>query len=93
MVEIHVSEAEAVYLIDTLRKQTKTLIESIMYAIDEEQEKKPLPGTLLNNALTNATNHIAALEKELESKSYGLKKDGTPKKRPGRKPGSKKAKK
>lgn len=99
MINIHLSRAEALHIIELLNKAHDSLTQSLLIAVEDENAKDEVVRAAKLNYVSNLETEVARLQEQADSINktkeiapYGLKKDGTPKARPGRKVATRKTK-
>lgn len=100
MISIQITKAEAVMMMELIHNFCTKSIENIDIALSNAVDKENISKAARSNYISNLEKEVKRLteltnfkaEAPSEDAPYGLKKDGTPKARPGRKT-AKKAKK
>lgn len=90
MINILLSRAEALLIVELLNKSHDSLIQSLIISVEDENDKDQVARAAKENYVANLEMEVKRLEAQLKApsvtaSSYGLKKDGTPKAKPGRK--------
>lgn len=101
MVNILLSRAEALLIVELVNKARDSLTQALIIGVEEENAKDEVARAAKNNYVTNLevevkrleqqvealkdSNEVAKAVKKLQQAPYGMKKDGTPKAKPGRK--------
>lgn len=88
MISLTLTKAEAILVKELIQESVGDLIECIENELAETEEAEKLHDTVKNNYVTNLENEVKRLEdllKNQEKSPYGIKKDGTPRAKPGRK--------
>lgn len=98
MIEVKLTRAEALHIIDLVQKSSEELVNTMLIAIEECNDKEQVVRTAKQNYVANLEAEVKRLtnlvnEKpmsqpkvfELSKGEWGLKKDGTPRAKPGRK--------
>ena len=88
MINVQLKKAEAILLIELIHDFCKKSIENIDIALQNELDKEEVQKTARNNYVANLEKEVqrlSTIEEPPEEAPYGLKKDGTPRARPGRK--------
>ena len=94
MINVHLTRAEALLIVELVNKSRDSLVESLIIAVEEENDKETLAKTAKQNYVANLEKEVRRLEekvqamdeaKEIIAAPHGIKKDGTPKAKPGRK--------
>lgn len=109
MINVAITRAEALLIIELVNKSTQDLINTLLISVEEASDKEQVAKAAKQNYVVNLENEVKTLKSLLDAKSlmpemgqlktippkkmvlvrrkarWGLKKDGTPKAKPGRK--------
>ena len=91
MINIFLSRAEALLIVELLNKANESLVQSLIIGVEEENDKDNLARAAKENYVTNLEMEVRRLEQHVAAQKrtpeapHGLKKDGTPRAKPGRK--------
>lgn len=85
MINVQLKKAEAILLIELIHDFCKKSIENIDIALQNEIDKEEMQKTARKNYVANLEKEVQRLSTKSDEAPYGLKKDGTPRARPGRK--------
>ena len=100
MIDVKLTRAEALLIMELIQKSAKELSESLLIAVEDENDKEQVAKAAKQNYVKNLEEENRRLEREIKglltpvtitkvSESsiapHGYKKDGTPKAKPGRK--------
>jgi hypothetical protein len=96
MIKLQLTKAEALLAYELFKQNNEELLEQISQGLDEQMTREEMEKAARKNYVTNLENEVKSLRTKLDAKNmasasnvvqeapWGLKKDGTPKKRPGR---------
>jgi len=96
MINLELTKAEALLYMELLKHNTEEMLEQIFQSLDEVVTGEEMEKAARKNYVTNLENEVKSLRTQLDAKNlasasnvvqeapWGLKKDGTPKKRIGR---------
>ena len=93
MIDVKLTRAEALLIIELVQKSAKELSEALLIAVEDENDKEQLAKAAKQNYTANLEAEVKRLTElvnkpkvfELPKGEWGLKKDGTPRAKPGRK--------
>jgi len=93
MIDVKLTRAEALLIIELVQKSAKEISESLLIAVEDENDKEQLAKAAKQNYVVNLEAEVKRLTElvnkpkvfELPKGEWGLKKDGTPRAKPGRK--------
>ena len=98
MINVKLTRAEALLIIELIKKSAQELINTLLIAVEEESDKEQVARAAKQNDVQNLEAEVRRLtdlvnkkpdgkpmEFALKKNGWGLKKDGTPKAKPGRK--------
>lgn len=93
MIELELTKGEAILVLELIKHGTDELISQLTDALDEEIAIEKMEQAAVENYVVNLRSEVERLEEKVASFSedkisnaapWGYKKDGTPKKLPGR---------
>lgn len=93
MIDVKLTRAEALLIIELVQKSAKEISEALLIAVEDENDKEQLAKAAKQNYTANLEAEVKRLTElvnkpkvfELPKGEWGLKKDGTPRAKPGRK--------
>lgn len=93
MIDVKLTRAEALLIIELVQKSAKEISEALLIAVEEQNDKEQLAKAAKQNYVVNLEAEVKRLTElvnkpkvfELPKGEWGLKKDGTPRAKPGRK--------
>jgi hypothetical protein len=92
MIDVKITRAEALLIMELIQKSAKELSESLLIAVEDENDKEQVAKAAKQNYVKNLEEENRRLEKDIAGlltpvtipAPHGYKKDGTPKAKPGR---------
>jgi hypothetical protein len=91
VIDVKITRAEALLIVELVKKSTEGLIESLIVAVEDENDKEQVARAAKQNYVSNLESEVKRLTNLVNEKAvaqnapHGLKKDGTPRAKPGRK--------